>query len=228
MCYGESFEHYFLCHYKPLYVGRDSLSRSLIRFKNVNYVDVQAWVECSVEHLASLLGGKAITIVRALGSQELQSPDDVIHSKNPLDVLGLRLADQLAVDYKPEFLIKKRVHRPLKTLTWAEREKAVEDVYECKSSLSTVPAVLVIDDIMTTGTTLCAIIGAIRKKSNCAIYLYTLATSAKDFFDNSETKLTTPHYEWQSVSGWMVHEPLPPNVDVRRLKELIEGDFADG
>jgi hypothetical protein len=95
---SEEFTHYFLCHYRPLSVGLDDLSRSLLNFKGGRQLDVEAWTDCSISELEKVPIKKDSLILRVLSSTE-----KIIHSVNdtPLDYLGKQVSEKFNACYSP-------------------------------------------------------------------------------------------------------------------------------
>jgi predicted amidophosphoribosyltransferase len=157
------FTHYYLCPYLPLTAGTDSLSHSLLKFKQRIQPDLDAWIDCSVQLLGQLPISPETIIIRALRHDETAARPDF---PSALDLLGHSLAIHLRCRYLPGLLIKSRTTLPNKHLTRRERRSQLQDVYHLTAA-TTSPATpfLLIDDILTTGTTMRTLIGTIR--SDC-------------------------------------------------------------
>jgi len=145
---------FHIAHYHPRYLGQDDeVSNLLLKFKD----NIDPWVTRWANHAASELSGlnNINIIVRVLSSNEKEV-------KNPisLDKLGEALDITLPNSkYLPTALTKSRSTKPLKTLkTKKEREAELSGVYSFQLpkgiSASSDFTVLVIDDIITSGTTL--------------------------------------------------------------------------
>src|SRR5205085_1276290 len=93
-------------------------------------------------------------IIRALSSREMISS-----GKRPLDLLCFQLAKHYGVTYNPYLLMKKDFHRPLHGLTKKKRMEELQGkyVFNMMHAEKERPAILIIDDIVTTGTTMIAI-----------------------------------------------------------------------
>lgn len=218
---GKPFDHYFLCHYKPYSSGVDRLSRSLIRFKNNYSIDVQAWIDCSVQELKAILLSENFTIVRALHSYE----KEVIESNLPLDHLCMALSSHTGSVYEPGLLTKKKTTQSLKSLSATEREDVMRDLYSFTKD-SVIKSLLIVDDIFTRGTTLAAIVRAIRAVTDCEIILYTLATTNRNDILNNTQALHTSSYRWHTQSGWSsVQEAAQDYLSDEQLRGLILSDF---
>jgi len=152
---------FHLAHYHPRYLGQDDeVSNLLLKFKD----NIDPWVTRWANHAASELSGLTDIkiIVRVLSSNETN-----FVSKISLDKLGEALEITLPNSkYLPTALTKLRHTKPLKTLkTKKEREAELSGVYSFQLSKdysgSSDLTVLVIDDIITSGTTLKEIARAI-------------------------------------------------------------------
>jgi predicted amidophosphoribosyltransferase len=156
------FTHYYLRPYLPLTAGTDSLSHSLLKFKQRIQPDLNDWIDCSVQLLGELPFSPETIILRALRHDETAARPDF---PSALDLLGHSLAIHLRCRYLPGLLIKSRTTLPNKHLTRRERWSQLQDVYQLAQNhpLPT-PSTpfLLIDDILTTGTTMRTLISAIR------------------------------------------------------------------
>jgi hypothetical protein len=227
-CGSEQVEHWFLCNYKPFVAGLDNLSRSLIRFKNCSTIDLRAWTECSVEALLPRLQNQHVTVIRALGSEERLGPAILDPDRNALDYLGMQLAIALNCPYNPSLLSKIKMPRPLKGLTLQERRQETSNAFLFSQSKTPSTSLLIIDDILTTGSTMRAIINAIRQVNACPIYVYTLAMTDRNVVSNPVIPLETQHYQWRQVAGWAAREPVSLYGNLAGLKALILNDFYQG
>lgn len=220
--HGELFEHQFLCHYRPWSVGFDKLSKSLLRFKNNEFPDVKAWIECSMEALAEFLAHT--TIIRALNHEELTAHNAI---SNPLDKLGIALGEKFDCTYSPQLLVKKRFSRPQKSLSRKERELETKDLYEFSWTSNPIQ-ILIIDDIITTGQTMSSIIQSIRTSDKTIpIRLFTLASTDRSDNMNHAVHLRGSTYEWQSVEGWTTvnENNINYGASLSDLKRLIHTNF---
>ncbi|MEQ1588046.1 MAG: hypothetical protein ABL895_19350 [Cyclobacteriaceae bacterium] len=221
---GERITHHYLCHYRPWAYGFDKLSKSLIQFKNKYLIDVEAWVSCSVEYMSEF-ENKSPLVLRALQADELQ----VSQSTNlPLDLLGRELSRSLGGWYKPWLLTKERITRPAKTLTRKEREMELRNVYFFQEDTGLARSILIIDDILTTGFTMAAIIRSIRAKSRgIPIQLFTLACTDSEAKLNSTVDLRGDQFTWQD-KGWnrVREDPHGYGGDLSELKRLIHSNFS--
>lgn len=181
-------------------VGADKLSESLLRFKRGYPTDLLAWTECAQAELAPVLDQHTI-IMRALSHQELIILNPPYNS---LDILASRLAFQCAGQYLPQGLVKQRPTKPMKSLSRAERKKELQQVYMVKENLisSSCQAILVLDDILTSGSTVGAIIEALNAVTDKSISVFTLAYTEKYTSLNDQLNLESYTYQWDHVSGW--------------------------
>lgn len=217
---GYNFTHHYLCNYKPYFEGVDRLSYSLIRFKKSETIDVRAWTDCSVEALKRIHFRTSTAVLRSLHSSEEKVGAGLT---SPLDILGLAIASAIDGQYLPHLLRKNKVIPPLKGLKLEAREKLMKNLYDFEKE-GTISSILIVDDIFTSGTTMAAIIRAIRKKLSCPILLFTL--KATDQASNKGSTLSGVAYSWKPEKGWtQVQEPDESYHHVADLKKLIEADF---
>src|SRR6186713_319184 len=96
-CNGELYPHYFLCCYLPRSAGRDTFSHSLLKFKLGRQPDLDGWIDCALEALATIDIPAGTILVRALHHDETNIPDIPVS----LDVLASRLGRRLHIRYLP-------------------------------------------------------------------------------------------------------------------------------
>jgi predicted amidophosphoribosyltransferase len=220
---GERIPHYYLCHYKPLSSGFDLLSKSLIGFKNRNPIDLEAWTSCAVESLSHLSLSHPL-ILRALHSQETQVSD----YSSSLDHLGISLTDSLSWPYLPSSLTKSHTTLPLKQLSRVKREKELIDVYSFTPPNLSFESILLIDDIITTGITIGAIVRSVRKiRPHVPIVSFTLASTDSMSRLNDVLPLKSATYSWSEEVGWNVAEAVPHGIAVNALIESIRCNFSN-
>jgi hypothetical protein len=191
---------YHLEYYIPRNTGQsDQLSEDVIQFKKGNQQKVREWCNKASHHISGIIS--PTIIVRALGSNET-----IVSGQKPLDQLGLFLASQTGASYQPQILSKASTNPPLKGLGKSAREGALQGLYKAeKLEIGESPSFLVIDDIITTGSTIKEIqrtlIGAFP---NAKVYFLALAkTKSPGFSDEVITTHPIP--------------PPPPQPDRPRL-----------
>ncbi len=220
---GERVPHYYLCHYKPLSSGFDRLSKSLIGFKRGNPIDLEAWTSCAVESISNIISSPLV--LRALHADEVA----VVRKNSTLDRLGANLATSLRGLYEPEALTKKHVTIPMKQLSKTTREVNLKDIYSFSppADMSFI-GILLIDDIMTTGFTIRAMVKAVRQKNrSIPIVSFTLASTESVNTLNDATAPQSSAYSWRDEVGWKVAEEAPDPLSVHKLKEAIACNFSD-
>lgn len=217
---GEYYTHYYLCDYKPRSTGSDQLSQSLIRFKEGSRLDVEAWTECATQELGKIPSIERAVIMRALNSDET---DVSLVKQTALDRLGKKLALEINGAYNPHLLMKSRPTKSVKMLTKMEREKELEDIYSI-DQIET-ENILVIDDILTTGTTMKEIIKAIRRlNTSCLINLFTLADTDHQAVLNQNIALSGDSYSWAEEEWAALAEPDEFYIQLEKLKSQILKD----
>jgi predicted amidophosphoribosyltransferase len=216
-CRYSSFRHYYLCHYLPLSAGKDMISRSLLKFKHRTRPDFNTWIECSLEALHEISLTSDTIILRALHHDEM-----VAGTKFPtaLDFLGHALAGHFGCRYLPSLLRKSRPARPCKELSRHQRKTELQGIYSLDSAARQMiatpapnPPFLLIDDILTTGTTMRMIIRTLRRTFPLSpIRIFTLARANDDPPAAADHPPAVP--------------PLPPTppspADTPRLPQAIQ------
>lgn len=220
---NETIRHYFLCNYIAKSKGVDKLSKSLLGFKSGLYPHKQAWIDCSIAELKEQLLLQGALILRALGSDE----QSISANQKPLDELGERLATVVDGTYAPALLTKSKVVPRMKGLSRTAREQELNGVYVFQTTEETYSEILVLDDILTTGTTLTSIIKAIRVAlPSTPITLFTLAFTDYHEHPNADVTLIGNAYAWEKDNGWTVAAEYPelytPSID--SLKRQILSD----
>ena len=175
------YRHYYLCHYIPLTTGIDTVSRSLLKFKRGAQPDLGNWLDrslCAIQAKPIPLPSGAI-IIRALHHRETRVTPDHPCS---LDLLGQTLAGHFRVPYLPGLLHKTRPTVINQGLTRTQRQAELQDVYAINPAAFIQPpprlrSILLLDDILTSGTTVRAIIRTIRPAAD-SISIFTLAKVA--------------------------------------------------
>jgi len=149
---GRTCPHIYLCYYFPVETGPDALSRSLIRFKYGISPDTGIWIECALAALKRLPRGTMI--LRALHHDER---DPGIECTS-LDALGREIALVCDGIYCPTLLGKRQVTVPFRDLHSKRlRVDELKGVYYIRGTVAA-DRILLIDDIVTTGTTVAAIL----------------------------------------------------------------------
>ena len=164
---------YFLSHYIPANRGsQDTISKGLLKFKDGNTNYLKIWSNYAAFTLIKLKL-KPHIIVRAISSSETVPIID-----KPLDKVGENLAYETGSAYTPKALYKIKEHSPLKFQGGSgARKKELNGIYRFDKSqiTSQLPIILIIDDIITTGSTAKEINRAIRTEyKQCKVYFLAL------------------------------------------------------
>jgi len=223
----EVYPHYYLCHYLPMSAGRDTLSHSLLKFKQSRQPDLEGWIDCALEILEDAPIPPGATVVRALHHHETSIPDSPV----ALDLLGQQLAAHFHHHYHPRLLRKAHPTLPVKAFSRPKREEEMQDLYFIDPSYAaTLPESppdhwLVIDDIHTTGATIRAIIGSIRQTYPLTpISIFTLARAGAVTPPENPTGLKGKHYQLEQNRNWTVAETPLPYYSLLQLKTMIRSD----
>jgi predicted amidophosphoribosyltransferase len=216
ICDSGDFKHHYLCHYRSKSSGSDELSKSILQFKNGNEIHVNVWIDCAVGEFEKVSLKEDVVIVRALGHQEEKA------GTTSLDLLGKKLADSFHAQYIPSLLTKSSTPK-LAMLKRHERADAIFDQY----SFSGIDLrdILIIDDILTTGATMCAIAKSIRTISpSCAITIFTLAATGNNPFLGDSLKRSGYFNPLQTQQRGMVQEEGNPYSEAMTLRSKILND----
>jgi len=211
----EVYPHYYLCSYLPRSAGRDTLSHSLLKFKRGRQPDLDGWIDCAVEMLTGMSISPGTTVVRALHHNEITIPDPPV----PLDLLGQQLADRFHLCYHPRLLFKAHSIRPVKAFGRPRREEELQGLYaiDAAYAAATFPEGLpkhwlIIDDILTSGATIRAIIQAIQlsNPASASFTIFTLTRAELSIPSHSPTSIKGLHYQLEQGADWILAEAEPP------------------
>lgn len=112
--------------------------------------------------------GTLVTVVPA-GSRSL-----VLRGYNPAGEVGRALARRLALDWRPDLVRRAREGRDQKDLGRRARRLGVQGLYRCPGGVAG-REVLIVDDVMTTGSTLSAIADALKERGAAKVWAAVLA-----------------------------------------------------
>ncbi len=149
---------YFAAYHRPTNSGRpDSISQCIQDFRKWIEPQTSRWISLVAPLICS--AGPFDIIVRALGSGELTA-----RVNGSLDRLCEVIAQQSGATYAPELLVKSRATRTLQGLGGrVAHQKELAGVYEFRGAdIKASSRILVVDDIMSTGSTLEAVGSAIK------------------------------------------------------------------
>jgi predicted amidophosphoribosyltransferase len=207
------YTYYYLCHYLPLSAGADTLSRSLLKFKRSIRPDLHAWIDCTLEVFHNIPLSPGTIILRALRHDETR-----VHESPPsaLDLLGQSLAASFQCQYLPSLLCKSRPTLSNKGLTRDQRETELNDVYSiAQKNLPPHPTFLLIDDILTTGTTIRTIIHTLHQAFPLSpLQVFTLAKADNDPDLNRSSPPHSQNYHLEEDAGWIIAEEPAPYTPV--------------
>jgi|GEM_PF-6868334 len=215
----------YLCTYFPINLCPDAVSRSLVLFKKNNPVHVDAWARYAAEAITL---PRNCLIVRPLGSQEQSIRPDAVPD-TPLDKLCARLASANRCSYAPWLLTKRTRTRPLKGLNRDDRWRTLWDQYRVATPVDTdrIGCILLVDDIITTGTTFRAIIRVLQNAyPKLPVAAFALGRTAVPKMSH-ETRKEQRYNEWfceeipllrEDTSEYQSPQPTPgelefPDVD---------------
>lgn len=223
----ELYPHYYLCHYLPRSAGRDTLSHSLLKFKRSRQPDLEGWIDCALEMLTAMPVPPGATLIRALHHNETTIPDTPV----ALDILGKRLATRFHHHYHPHLLRKSHPTRPVKTFDKPRRKEELQGLYSIDpAGLATLPDGppkhwLIIDDILTSGATIHAIIQAIHQSfPGTSLTIFTLTRAEITAPPHPPASIKGQHYQLEQGADWVLAEPPQPYYSPFQLKTMILTD----
>jgi len=225
---GEHYSHFYLCHYLTRSAGRDTLSHSLLKFKLGRQPDLDGWIDCALEMLTNMPIPPGATLVRALHHNELAPPG----TPAALDILGQELATRFHHCYQPRLLKKARPIPAVKTFGKPRREEELQGLYTIDTTYAaTLPDGppkhwLIIDDILTSGATIRAIIQAIHLPyPHTPISIFTLTRAINTTPTHSPETIQGHHYQLEQGKNWVLAEPPLPYYSLLQLKTMIRSDI---
>ena len=171
-------EGYFLSYYFKFHSDKkDYVSQYLLDFKNGVEPITCSWIEIAINNFPGHINYDLI--LRVLSSNETQ-----LLGNNPLDKLGIGISEMKGCKYIPKSLYKVRGTMSLASLNKAEREKEINNVYRFTPPLIGVKNILLLDNNITTGTTLNEIKRAIRNEiGTFNLYLFVLGKTYDEWKD---------------------------------------------
>ena len=171
---SKSFKHFFYCYYIPTYEKQDIFSKSILEFKNNNKNYVDRWVS-KIKEKFTARGLKYDYIVRVLRSNEAKDS-----GTGSLSILANELAGTVNGIYLKDLLKKTRYTTKLSYLRKYQREMELKNVYYLNPevTLKENSKLLLIDDIITSGTTIKTIISLLIDLPNPpSIDIFSIAIS---------------------------------------------------
>lgn len=164
----------------------DPVSQYLLDFKRNIEPITSKWIRLASSFFKDKF--KPDLIIRVLASSET-----IWVNGSSIDKLGHALDIKNISKYRPRTLYKIRTTRPLKVLNKHEREEEVKEVYRFVKPDFQVKSVLLLDDILTSGTTINEIKRAISVEiADIDLYLFVMGKTYDSWRDqsgdNSETK----------------------------------------
>ncbi|MCX7608015.1 MAG: ComF family protein [Anaerolineales bacterium] len=94
---------------------------------------------------------------------------------NQVALVALPIAVWMGWRYVPQALVRSRETRSQVGLSAAERRLNVQDAFEARQELVAAKTVLVMDDVVTTGSTLASCASALLKAGARSVYVLTIA-----------------------------------------------------
>lgn len=210
-----SFRLYHLCYYFSKSDKNDEDKKLIIDFKKGKEAAVRHFIVKALAFLEHHEMDEHLTILRPLHSHETYIRCE---APTPLDRLGWSLATVFDCLYTQDVLQKIRTTQPVKSLTIEQRVAELNGVYriDTKNYDFNNQKLLIIDDVVTTGATVCSIISTILKafplaKINVLSLAWTPTAGQQAYIQN--------HYEDNSM---MLKEPES------LYGSTVDGDFLNG
>lgn len=167
------------------------------------------------------------TLVRALHHNETTIPDTPV----ALDLLGGQLATRFHHHYHPRLLQKARPNRPVKTFGKPRRKEELRGLYSIDSAYAaTLPEGppkhwLIIDDILTSGATIHAVIQAIHQSyPGTPLTVFTLTKAETTIPPHTPAAIKGLHYQLEQGADWVLAESPQPYYSLLQLKSMIQSD----
>jgi hypothetical protein len=196
--------HYYLAHYIPANRQQDELSKSLLRFKNNILNDLTGWIDYAKNEFLAVSLPQSGIIIRAHHSYE---GSGAIFKRKPLDYLGNGLARELGWKYAPELIQKLwPTQKASSLLSVNQRKDEFRNNYgfnELFGYIHDTP-VLIIDDIVTTGTTMTAILNALNDV--CSPRNLSTFSLALTGYEPALNEKLSPHgnlFSFDTAAGWI-------------------------
>lgn len=195
--------HYYLAQYSPAGPAQDDLSKSLLRYKHNELRDRSGWLDYAHHEITSVAWPKDGLVVRALHSYE----NDRVFKRKPLDYLGNRLAWVLGWKYTPTLIRKlwptQKAHH---LFSKEQREDEFLNNYTLNEDIKYIKdtPVLIVDDIVTTGTTMSAILNALN--DHCSSENLTVFSFAKTGYEpgfNQQLAVRGDLFTYDPKLGWI-------------------------
>jgi len=167
---------YHLAYYFPRIHGNaDTVSEYILYFKDNKEPHTSKWIELATREIRNNIKNIDL-IVRVLNSSELSASGGT-----SLDRLGATIAKYANSNYEKSALRKTRHTKSLKFLSKAERQREINGSYIFQKPLiisRNNPRILLIDDIVTSGTTIREVNRAIKAVlPNCSLFFFTIGKS---------------------------------------------------
>lgn len=183
--------------------GLDGLSRSIRAFKDGHVLHTEAWTDCAIAALEEAGLQTGHILLRPLSHQEYKADEEDLFI--PIDVLCAQVSAHFNAVYLPRMMVKKWHIEPLRGKSAREREQMLKRVYKLNAEYKgmDVSRFWLIDDVLTTGTTIKAIISVLRQHyPTTPISIFTLARTDDDAARNENLFPSGKRYRWTPTGIW--------------------------
>jgi tetratricopeptide (TPR) repeat protein len=172
-----------LCNYIPSINKTDTMTVELLNFKSGKSESINRWSNLSIAVLQRH-EIKFDFIIRVLGSDEIYAEEE-----KPLDKLCRSIAKSLDIEYIPNLIYKSRRTSKLSHIKGLDnRIREISGAFGVNSGYDKLlnKRLLLIDDVLTAGTTSNEVIKSIKTKySTFSATLFTLTKTSNDVNSNS-------------------------------------------
>jgi hypothetical protein len=209
----------------------DVVSESLLKFKDNEYPDTERWIKKASKELPKFISGIDV-ILRVLGSDELDANDGYTSLDELCESLELALEGS---EYMPNVLKKTDYTNELKYMSKADRLSELEDVYYIDNSDELEgKTILLVDDILTTGSTLKSIMKSLEEEvCDFSLHFFTLGKTYDKFTDidannlNVERDILTgdpdnldPFDNYEGEEDHLIDDKPPSILNPKKLTSL--------
>jgi predicted amidophosphoribosyltransferase len=210
------FDLYHLHYYFSKEPEIGGTRKMIIDFKNYEEDAVRDLIFEALEKLRALDIDHHVLVIRALMSHELIIGD---MGSGSLDRLGTSLAGVFGCDYDPGVIYKRRHTVAIKSLNILQRQAALDGIYAFnRSGFESLKRILIIDDIVTTGTTARAIaLPILQAFPNAEINVFAIAWTP--------TARQQEYLHKMEVKGNLLNEP---EMQYGKSRSWIDTDFEFG
>lgn len=159
-----------------LFLYNDPVRKSIYRFK---YAGRREYSKFYGEEICRHLGREIVQFhAQALIPVPLHKKRLRKRGFNQAELIADEVGRRLGIPVRPEIVIRQRNTEALKKMTRAERENNLKRAFKMRENDVKLDTVIVVDDILTTGSTINEISKILREKGIKNVYFIALASGA--------------------------------------------------